>query len=273
VNSRRPLAVLVAALALAAVAAPAATARPASSSKRAATQLTILAASSLNVVLPQIDPTEKYSFAGSDALQAQITLGAPADLFLAASTTGPDALYASGKCQKPVTFITNKLVLVVPTANPAGIKSVYDLERPGVRVIFGTPTVPIGVYTRQILRNLGLLNAITPQVVSQEKDVATIAAKLKLGAGDAGFVYQSDAVAAGSSLTNIPVPSWAQPPVRYEGCVVSSSPNATAAAAYLANLNTASVQATFKADGFLQVKKPAVIVKHASKKKTTKKKK
>jgi molybdate transport system substrate-binding protein len=267
VKHRRPLAALVAALSLALVAVPAATA------KRADTQLTILAASSLNVVLPQIDSTQKYSFAGSDALQAQITLGAPADLFLAASTTGPDALYAAGKCQKPVTFITNKLVLVVPSSNPANVKSVYDLERPGVRVIFGTPTVPIGVYTRQILRNLGLLNAITPQVVSQEKDVATIAAKLKLGAGDAGFVYQSDAIAAGATLTTIPVPSWAQPPVRYEGCVVSSSPNATAAAAYLAKLNTAPVQAIFKADGFLLVKKPAVIVKHVAKKKTTTKKK
>ncbi|MEO9176419.1 MAG: molybdate ABC transporter substrate-binding protein [Gaiellales bacterium] len=264
---------LVAALSLALVAVPAATAKPAFSAKRADTQLTILAAASLNVVLPQIDPTQKYSFAGSDALQAQIALGAPADLFLAASTTGPDALYASGKCQQPVTFITNKLVLVVPASNPRGISSVYDLEKPGVRVIFGIPTVPIGVYTRQILRNLGLLNAITPQVVSQEKDVATIAAKLKLGAGDAGFVYQSDAVAAGALLTTIPVPSWAQPPVKYEGCVVSSSPNATAAAAYLAKLNTAPEQAIFKADGFLLVKKPAVIVKHARKQLAKKQKK
>jgi molybdate transport system substrate-binding protein len=245
---------------------------PAASARRSDSQLTIFAAASLNLVLPQVDSTQKYSFAGSDALQAQISLGAPADLFLAASTTGPDALYAAGKCQKPVTFITNKLVLEVPAANPAGITSVYDLEKKGVRVIFGTPTVPIGVYTRQILRNLGLLNAITPQVVSQEKDVATISAKLQLGAGDAGFVYQSDSVAAGAALKAIPVPAWAQPPVRYEGCVVSSSPNATAAAAYLKNLTTDKVQAMFKADGFILQKKPAVIKKKTPVKKTAKKK-
>ena len=147
--------------------------------------------------MPKIDPSEKYSFAGSDALQAQITLGAPADLFLAASNVGPDALYAAGKCQKPVTFVRNRLVLAVPANNPAGITSIYDLKRPGVRVLIGTATVPIGSYTRQILRNFGLLNAILPQVVSQEKDVATIAAKLKLGAADAGFVYVTDALAAG----------------------------------------------------------------------------
>jgi molybdate transport system substrate-binding protein len=267
VTHRRLIAVLAAALSLVLVVVPAASAR------RSATQLTIFAASSLNLVLPQIDPTQKYSFAGSDALAAQITLGAPADLFLAASTTGPDALYAAGKCQKPVVFITNKLVLAVPAGNPAGITSVYDLERKGVRVLVGIPTVPVGVYTRQVLNNLGVLNAITPQVVSQEKDVATIATKLKLGVADAGFVYQSDAQAAGSALTTIPLPAWAQPPVKYEGCVVSSSPNATAAAAYLANLNSKSAQATFKADGFLLVKKPAVIVKHVAKKKPTKKKK
>ena len=258
---RRLIAVLAAVLAFTLIAVPAASAR------RSAGPLTIFAASSLNLVLPQIDSTPKYSFAGSDALQAQIALGAPADLFLAASTTGPDALYASGKCQKPVVFIANRLALAVPSANPKGIKSIYDLEQPGVKVLIGIPTVPVGVYTRQILRNLGLLNAITPHVVSQEKDVATIAAKLKLGVADAGFIYVSDAQAAGAALTAIPLPSWAQPPVKYEGCVVSNSPNAAAAAAFLKNLSTKPVQATFKADGFLLPKKPAVIVKAKPKKK------
>ena len=51
-------------------------------------------------------------------------------------------------------------MLVTPSNNPAGIKSIYDLQHPGVRVLIGTPTVPIGSYTRQILRNFGLLNAI-----------------------------------------------------------------------------------------------------------------
>ena len=58
-----------------------------------------------------------------------------------------------------------------------------------------------------------------------------------------------------------------QPPVKYEGCVVSNSPNAAAAAAFLKNLTTKPVQATFKADGFLLPKKPAVIVKAKPKKK------
>jgi molybdate transport system substrate-binding protein len=258
VNKRNLLVALVAALTLVVV--------PAASARRGATQLTVFAAASLNPVLTQIDGSQKYNFAGSDALQAQIALGAPADVFLAASTVGPDALYAAGKCQKPVVFVRNRLVLAVPAANPAGIRSIYDLERPGVRVLIGTPTVPIGSYTRQILRNFGLLNAILPQVVSQEKDVATIAAKLKLGAADAGFVYVTDALSAGATLTAIPLPTWAQPPVKYEGCVVTASANQTGAAAFLKSLSTKPVQAKFTAAGFLLPKTPAVIVKKTKKK-------
>ena len=129
---RRLVAVLAAALAFALIAVPAASAR------RSAGPLTIFAASSLNLVLPQIDSTPKYSFAGSDALQAQIALGAPA---------GPvprrehdrtrRACYASGKCQNPVVFIANRLALAVPSANPKGIESIYDLEQPGVKVLIG----------------------------------------------------------------------------------------------------------------------------------------
>jgi molybdate transport system substrate-binding protein len=234
---------------------------PAASARRSAGQLTVFAAASLNPVLTKVDPSEKYSFAGSDALQAQIALGAPADVFLAASAVGPDALYAAGKCQKPVVFVRNRLVLVTPAGNPAGIRSVYDLKQPGVKVLIGTPTVPIGSYTRQVLRNVGLLDAILPQVVSQEKDVATIAAKIKLGAADAGFVYVTDARAAGAGLTALPLPTWAQPPVKYEGCVVAASANQAAAAAFLKRLGSKSVQAKFTAAGFMLPKVAAKPVK------------
>jgi molybdate transport system substrate-binding protein len=258
--THRLLVAVVAALALALVIVPAASAR------KGAVQLTVFAAASLNTVMPRIAPSEKYSFAGSDALQAQITLGAPADVFLAASTVGPDALYAAGKCAKPVVFVRNRLVLVTPSDNRAGITSIYDLQRPGVRVLIGTPTVPIGSYTRQILRNLGLLNAIMAQVVSQERDVATIAAKLELGAADAGFVYVTDARAAGTGLVALPLPTWAQPPVKYEGCVVTSSLNQAAATAFLKSLATKSAQAKLTAAGFLLPKVPARPVKPVEKK-------
>ncbi len=103
-------------------------------------------------------------------------------------------------------------MLAVPTANPAGITSIYDLEKPGVKLLIGTPTVPIGAYTRQVLGSMGLSSAVLPQVVSQERDVKAIATKVALGTADAGFMYATDARAVASQVRIISLPVWAQPP-------------------------------------------------------------
>ena len=145
-------------VALAAAATAVATAGALAGARQA--QLTVLAASSLTNVLPQIDSAPRYSFAGSDTLAGQLRLGAPADVFAAANTSLPAALYQAGLVEKPVVFAANRLVLITPRSNPAGIASVYDLRRPGVKLIVGAPTVPIGAYTRTVLRNLATYGLI-----------------------------------------------------------------------------------------------------------------
>src|SRR5262249_3898109 len=160
--------------------------------QRTNAQIRVLAAASLTNVFPQIDNTPKFSFAGSDALAAQIRLAAPADVFASANPSLPNALYAAGLVEKPTVFTTNKLVLVVPTSNPAGIKTVFDLRQKGIKLVVGTPTVPIGSYTRTILRNLALTTVLS-NVVSQETDVRSILSKVSLGEADAGFVYVTHA--------------------------------------------------------------------------------
>src|SRR5882762_5699958 len=143
---RRTGAVSLLALALLAMPAAGTSAKP----SRSTAQLNVFAAASLTEAFPKFDGGQKYNFAGSDALAAQIRLGAPADIFAAASPDAPQALFRAGLVEKPVTFATNKLVLAVPTANPANITSIYDVERPGVKLLIGTGSVPIGVYTRQV---------------------------------------------------------------------------------------------------------------------------
>ena len=66
-----------------------------------------------------------------------------------------------------------------------------------------------------------------------------------------------------SAVTAIALPTWAQPPVKYEGCVVTASPNQAGAAAFLKSLTTKAVQARFTAAGFLL---PKAIVKKTKKK-------
>jgi molybdate transport system substrate-binding protein len=245
-SSWRTGAAALLALALLVALSAASTAR----SSRTTAQMHIFAAASLTEIFPKLDGGQKYNFAGSDALAAQIRLGAPADIFAAASPDAPQALFRAGLVEQPVTFATNKLVLAVPTANPAGIASVYDLRRPGVKLLIGTPTVPIGSYTRQVLGNLGLIRTVMPNVVSQEKDAKAIASKLALGTADAGFMYLTDARAASGKVTVIGLPPRAQTPVRYQIAIVKSTQNRADATAFVKRLTSKAGRRLLLANGF-----------------------
>jgi molybdate transport system substrate-binding protein len=199
----------------------------------ASTRITVLAAASLTEVFPRIDKSPRYSFAGSDQLAAQIRAGAPADVFASASPKQTELLYHDGLMRKPIVFATNKLIVIVPRSNPANVHSVYDLRRRGLKVVVGTPTVPVGAYTQQVLDSLGIKTSVMANVVDQEPDVKSIVTKIALGEGDAGFVYKTDARPAGKRVASILIPAWAQPPIRYEIGIVKSSSHRAAAAAFI----------------------------------------
>lgn len=186
----------------------------------AASAMTVYAAASLRDAFPQIDSSATFSFAGSNTLQLQVERGAPADLFASASPTEAQALFREGRCSRPVTFATNVLVLVTPTSDPGQVRSVYTLRQGGRRLAIGSAGVPIGVYTRKLLARLGLSSALRSNTVSQERDVASVTAKVTLGSADAGFVYQTDYRLNRDRLRRIALPRYAQPPVRYQACVV-----------------------------------------------------
>ena len=157
----------------------------------------------------------KFSFAGSDDLAAQIRQGVTPDVYAAANTSLPDELHKDGLLDKPTTFVTNKLVIGVPEGSE--INDVADLEQPGVKVAIGDEEVPVGIYTREVLKALGpgAEQAILANVASSEPDVAGIVGKLTQGAVDAGFVYRSDVDAAGGRIVEVPIPAKASPDVAY----------------------------------------------------------
>jgi molybdate transport system substrate-binding protein len=211
---------------------------------------TVFAASSLTDVFPKIDPSPRYSFAGSDQLALQIRQGAPADVYAAASPKYPQLLYHDDLVLKPVTFATNKLIVIVPRSNPAQIDSVYDLRRSGVKVVIGDRGVPIGAYTRQLLDALGITDAVMRNVVSQETDVKGIVSKVALGEADAGFVYVTDARAVASKVSKIQLPGWAQPSVRYQIAIVSSTPRKVGARAFIRKVTSRRGRLLLKRAGF-----------------------
>jgi molybdate transport system substrate-binding protein len=227
-----------------------------SAGSEGSSRLTVFAAASLTDVLPKIAPLPRYGFAGSDQLAFQIQQGAPADVFLAASPKYPELLYQQGLVQKPIQFATNTLVLIVPKANPAGIHTAADLTKPGVKVVIGDPSVPVGAYTRTVLANLGISAAVLKNVVSQETDVRSVLAKVALGEADAGFVYITDAKTVKGKVGVIAIRESAQPHVVYEAAVVKKSPHLQAAYRFLTRLIRPAAQQTLERFGFGPRPKP-----------------
>jgi molybdate transport system substrate-binding protein len=177
----------------------------------------------------------------SSALETQIEQGAPADVFLSADTTNPKKLVDKGLADgDPVTFAGNKLTIIVPTANPAGITSPKDLAKSGVKVIAAGDEVPITKYATQLVDNLATESgylmdfaaAYAANVASKEDNVKAVVAKIELGEGDAGIVYVTDANAS-DKVTPIDVPDAANVPATYDGVVIKASKNAVAAKAFL----------------------------------------
>ena len=97
-----------------------------------------------------------------------------------------------GLVRRPVAFASNSLVLIVPRSNPAGSapSSIWPSD-PSCASSSHGPKVPIGLYTREVLKRLGLLKVLR-KTVSLEPDVKGIVGKVALGEADAGFVYVTD---------------------------------------------------------------------------------
>jgi len=195
----------------------------------AAARPVVLAAASLTDVLPRIISEARYSFGSSNSLAEQIRRGAPFDVYLSASPVYTQALYREGLARKPVAFATNSLVVIVPRSNPAKIKTVYDLaKRPKLRLVVAGPKVPIGLYTREVLKRLKLLRVLR-KTVSLEPDVKGIVGKVALGEADAGFVYLTDVAPVASRVRAIRIPAKAQPTVVYEFAIAAEPKDLEAA--------------------------------------------
>lgn len=192
----------------------------------------------------------RFSFAGSDELAAQIRQGARPDVYAAANTSLPDALYREGLVERPVAVATNTLVLAVPAGSE--IDALSDLERPGVDLVVGSPSVPVGSYTREVLSRLDAQRAerIISGVRSQEPDVKGVVAKLAAGAADAGFVYRSDVVAAGGRLRALKLPERLRPRAAFAAAVVRGAERPALARRFVRELRSGRGARILRAAGF-----------------------
>ncbi len=270
---RRLLSVLLVALAVSACSggsspSVATAVASAASSPARAVELQVYAAASLTSALDKVKTAYEAANPGitltistdsSTALETKIEQGAPADVLLSADTANPQKLVDKGLASGSMTlFAGNKLTVIVPTGNPAGIAAPQDLARAGVKVIACTDGVPIQKYTALWLDKVKALPAYgadfparyAANVVSREDNVSGIVTKVGLGEGDAGVVYVSDAKTS-DKVATIDIPDAENVSASYGGVVVKASPNQSAAAAFLGWLAGPDGQAILATFGFL----------------------
>ena len=189
------------------------TAAPASSA--AGKSLTVFAAASLTETFTelgrQFESTHSgtkvtFNFGSSATLAQQITQGAPADVFAAASPATMKTVTDAGLASAPTVFVKNTLQIAVPEDNPAKVGSLKDLTDPKVKVALCAEQVPCGAAAVKALDAAGL--TVTP--VTLEQDVKATLTKVRLGEVDAALVYRTDVIASGGAVKGIDFPEAAQ---------------------------------------------------------------
>jgi molybdate transport system substrate-binding protein len=199
--------------------------------------LTVLAASSLTESFEELgnrftaehpDVRVQFDYQGSSTLAEQIKQGRQADVFASADTKNMDKV--RDLVGTPETFATNRLTIVVPPGNPAGITSLADLAAPGRTVVVCAPQVPCGAATQEVTRISG--TQLKP--VSEEDDVKSVLQKVVAGEADAGLVYVTDAQAAGEQVQEVDFPESQQVINTYPIATIKAAPQPQLAAEFMA---------------------------------------
>lgn len=171
--------------------------------------LTVLAASSLTETFTELAEVfedehpgveVELVFGSSTTLAEQAVDGAPGDV-LATADEKSMLLAEDGNAlgDAPNTFASNRLVLVAPPDNPAGVANLADLDRPDVDYVRCAQTAPCGAAAIAVLDDAGIVAA----PASEEVDVKAVLARVVQGEADAGLVYRTDARAAGDTVTEV----------------------------------------------------------------------
>ena len=209
----------------------------------------------------------EFSFAGSQQLAEQISYGAPAAVFASADAKQMDAVVNAGRvtADAPQIFARNRLVVVFPKKNPAGLRSLHDLARSSTSIILANKNVPVGGYSIDFLAKAAAQKdfgpawrtAVLSNVVSYEEDVRAVFAKISLGEADAGIVYASDIIADNAETVGIlEIPAALDTIAAYPIAPLTDGPNPALARAFIDHVLSPRGQFTLAKFGFTAPQRP-----------------
>ena len=183
-------------------------------------ELTVFAAASMEETLTEIGDmymaenegvTVVFNFDSSGTLKTQIQEGAVCDVFISAGQTQMDQLDITADASvntegldfvlegSRFDLLENKVALVVPEGNPAGIESFEDmrdgLESGTIMLAMGNSDVPVGQYTQKIFDYYGLDEAALAEsgCITYGTNVKEVATQVAEATVDCGVIYTTDA--------------------------------------------------------------------------------
>jgi len=199
---------------------------------------------------PEVKITANYGSSGS--LQQQIEQGAPADIFFSAGIKQMQALQSKGLMLDDTVknILENKVVLIVPKGGEM-LSSLDDLKKASVeKIAVGEPkSVPVGQYTEETFKNLGLTEALQNKLV-YAKDVREVLSWVETGNVQAGLVYETDAKISDGVVVCAETPEGSHKKVIYPVGVVKESKAVDEAKAFEEYLFSDEAKAIFKKYGF-----------------------
>jgi len=243
---------------------------PAPTSAPTTADLHVFAAASLTDAFAEIgknfeavNPGAKvsFNFAGSQQLAQQIGQGAPADVFASANKKQIDLMIKSGQVISGTEriFVRNHLVVIFPKDNPAGLKDLKDLAKPGLKLVLAAKEVPVGGYALDFLAKAAKLPEYTAaysptvlsNVVSYEENVKSVLSKVALGEADAGIVYTSDIALDSGKVGRIDIPDNLNTIATYPIAPIKDSPQADLAQRFVDYVLSAPAQQILVKYGFI----------------------
>ena len=200
--------------------------------------------------------TVKASYASSSTMAKQIEQGAPADVFLSADQQWADYLTSRNLLESGsrTDLLSNELVLVAPIDAKVPVIKIekgFDLAAllGDGRLSTGDPDhVPVGLYAKQALENLGQWQPVQAKLARADS-VRTALSFVERGEAPYGIVYATDAAISKKVKVVAAFPGNLHDPVVYPVGLVAGRNNA-AAKAYVEFLKSPAAKEIFVKYGF-----------------------
>ena len=176
-----------------------------------------------------------FNFDSSGTLKTQIDSGADCDVFVSAAQKQMNELEEEDKIDKDtrIDLLENEVTLAVAKGNEKGIKDFKDLEKDDVeKIALGNSDVPVGQYSEEILKNLGIWDKIQDKV-TLGSNVKEVTSWVSEKAADCGIVYKTDAKTAGLETVAVADDSMLENKVVYPAALLKNSKNPEEGKKYL----------------------------------------